>query len=55
MEIDGFRGRTITADHADYSAGRAVRNGAIDRRPRLIVRRRAPPTTTAPTTSGSPP
>ena len=38
MEIDGFRGQLITADHADYDTARAVWNGAIDRRPRLIAR-----------------
>jgi len=38
VEIDGFRGRLISADHADYDIGRAVWNGAIDRRPRLIAR-----------------
>ncbi len=38
VEIDGFRGRLITADHADYDTARAVWNGAIDRRPRLIAR-----------------
>jgi FAD/FMN-containing dehydrogenase len=38
MEIDGFRGQLITADHTDYDAARAVWNGAIDRRPRLIAR-----------------
>ena len=38
MEIDGFRGRLISADHADYDIARAVWNGAIDRRPRLIAR-----------------
>ena len=33
VEIDGFRGRLISADHADYDSARAVWNGAIDRRP----------------------
>src|SRR5512134_1159107 len=35
--IDGFRGRLVTADHAGYDIARAVWNGAIDRRPRLIA------------------
>src|SRR5262245_25100857 len=38
MQIDGFGGQLITADHADYDTARAVWNGAIDRRPRLIAR-----------------
>jgi hypothetical protein len=38
MEIDGFRGRLITADHAEYDTARAVWNDAVDRRPRLIAR-----------------
>ena len=38
VEIDAFRGRLISADHADYDIARAVWNGAIDRRPRLIAR-----------------
>ena len=38
VEIDGFRGRLISADHPDYDIARAVWNGAIDRRPRLIAR-----------------
>ena len=38
VEIDGFRGRLIQHDHADYDIARAVWNGAIDRRPHLIAR-----------------
>ena len=38
MEIDGFRGQLITADHTDYNTARAVWNGSVDRRPRLIAR-----------------
>src|SRR5262245_12324825 len=38
LDIGGFRGRLITADHADYDIARAIWNGAIDRRPRLIAR-----------------
>ena len=37
MEIDGFRGQLITPDHAGYDTARAVWNGAVDRRPRLIA------------------
>ena len=38
MQIDGFRGALITADHPDYDAARAVWNGSVDRRPRVIAR-----------------
>jgi FAD/FMN-containing dehydrogenase len=38
MEMDGFRGELITAADADYDSVRAVWNGAVDRRPRLIAR-----------------
>jgi FAD/FMN-containing dehydrogenase len=38
MEIDGFRGRLITPDDAEYDDARAIWNGAIDRRPRVIAR-----------------
>ena len=38
VEIDGFRGRLISPDHADYDIARAIWNGAIERRPRLIAR-----------------
>jgi FAD/FMN-containing dehydrogenase len=37
-EVDGFRGRLITANDTDYDSARAVWNGAIDRRPRLVAR-----------------
>jgi hypothetical protein len=33
MEIPGFRGELIAADHADYDDARAVWNDAVDRRP----------------------
>ena len=38
MEIPGFRGPLIAAEHADYDDARAVWNGTVDRRPRLIAR-----------------
>jgi FAD/FMN-containing dehydrogenase len=37
LRIDAFRGRLIGAGDADYDVARAVWNGAIDRRPRLIA------------------
>ena len=38
LEIPRFRGALIAAEHADYAGARAVWNGVIDRRPRLIAR-----------------
>ena len=38
MEIPGFRGEVIVAEHAAYDDARAVWNGTVDRRPRLIAR-----------------
>jgi hypothetical protein len=38
MQIPGFRGDVIGPDHHDYDAARAVWNGTVDRRPRLIAR-----------------
>ena len=38
MQIPGFRGELIGAEHADYGDARAVWNGTVDRRPRLIAR-----------------
>src|SRR5262245_59306994 len=38
VKIDGFRGRLIREDDADYDIVRKVWNGAIDRRPHLIAR-----------------
>ena len=37
-KIDGFRGQLIGPGHVDYDIARAVWNGVIDRRPRLIAR-----------------
>jgi FAD/FMN-containing dehydrogenase len=38
MSIPGFRGDVIAADHDAYDDARAVWNGVVDRRPRLIAR-----------------
>ena len=38
MQIPGFRGNVIVPDHHDYDDARAVWNGTVDRRPRLIAR-----------------
>ena len=38
MQIPGFRGDLITPHHHDYDDVRAVWNGTVDRRPRLIAR-----------------
>jgi len=38
MRIRGFRGDVIAADHDGYDDARAVWNGTVDRRPRLIAR-----------------
>jgi FAD/FMN-containing dehydrogenase len=38
MQIPGFRGDVILTDHPDYDDARALWNGAVDRRPRVIAR-----------------
>ena len=38
MENFGFRGEMIAAEHAGYDDARALWNGTVDRRPRLIAR-----------------
>ncbi len=38
MQIPGFRGDVIGHGHDDYEVARAVWNGSVDRRPRLIAR-----------------
>ena len=37
-QIPGFRGDVIVPDQHDYDDARAVWNGTVDRRPRLIAR-----------------
>src|SRR5262245_16143896 len=37
-QIPGFRGEVIDPDHPDYDDARALWNGGVDRRPRLIAR-----------------
>ncbi len=41
IQIPGFRGDVITLGHHEYDGARAVWNGAVDRRPRVIARCRA--------------
>ena len=38
IQIPGFRGDVITPEHHEYDGARAVWNGTVDRRPRLIAR-----------------
>jgi FAD/FMN-containing dehydrogenase len=38
LQIPGFRGGVIAPDHPGYDEARAVWNGVVDRRPRLIAR-----------------
>ena len=38
MQVAGFRGDVIVPGHHDYDDARAVWNGTVDRRPRLIAR-----------------
>jgi FAD/FMN-containing dehydrogenase len=38
VEIPGFRGAQIATDDVDYDHARAIWNGTVDRRPRLIAR-----------------
>jgi FAD/FMN-containing dehydrogenase len=38
MQIPGFQGNVIVPDHHDYDEARALWNGTVDRRPRLIAR-----------------
>lgn len=41
IQIPGFGGDVITPEHDDYNAARAVWNGTVDRRPRVIARCRS--------------
>ena len=38
IRIPGFRGEVVTPDHQEYGGARAVWNGTVDRRPRVIAR-----------------
>jgi FAD/FMN-containing dehydrogenase len=38
MQIRGFVGDVIAPDHEGYDDARAIWNGTVDRRPRLIAR-----------------
>jgi len=38
LQIPGFQGVLISPNHHDYDDARAVWNGKVDRRPRLIAR-----------------
>jgi FAD/FMN-containing dehydrogenase len=38
LQIPGFRGVLIDPDHPEYDVARAVWNGTVDRRPRIIAR-----------------
>jgi FAD/FMN-containing dehydrogenase len=38
MQVPAFRGEVIVPDHHDYDDARALWNGTVDRRPRLIAR-----------------
>ena len=38
IQIPGFRGDLITPEHDEYDGARAIWNGTVDRRPRVIAR-----------------
>jgi FAD/FMN-containing dehydrogenase len=38
IQVPGFRGNVVTPDHDAYDGARAVWNGTVDRRPRLVAR-----------------